>query len=252
MKDTDVAKKRLDFFLQFVNLDITSLDTSRLFNVWVDLRRIAFGTLGPWAIYDEDLVQWHERRVEAQKIQEWIRTFLDKILTVSSKPKKVMIRPLHSISEEMEGILEEPEDEKTKGVEPAMQDIIFTKFKKQPISKWSKDYLVRIIRPEFHILAGKERVTMFCPDIEEKILIEFVSALSYFPLSSIKSCQWCNEWFLQPGKKEKNFCSTRHYFSWAQRERRKRLKEIQKGKKRRVTYRPGDTNLLVRGKRKEG
>jgi hypothetical protein len=231
MKDTNIPKKRLDFFLRFANLDIASLDNSRLFNTWVDLRRIAFGSLGPFAIYDRDLIEWHEKRKQGEKIQGLIRSLLNKIFTVSLKPKKIFIKPLFSVSEEMERILEEPEDEKTKGVEPAMGDIIFTKFKKQPISKWSKDYLVRTIRPEFHILAGKERVTMFCPDIEEKILIEFVSALSHFPLSSIKRCQWCNEWFLQPGKKEKNFCSTRHYFSWAQRERRKRLKKAQEGRK---------------------
>jgi hypothetical protein len=196
------------------------------------LRKIAFGSLGPFAIQDQELIKWHERREQAQKIQQLVKTILNRILIISSKPKKVMVRPLFSISGEMEKVLKKPEDKKIKEVEPVMESIIFKKFGREPISKWIKDYTVDIIRPEFYILAGKENVAIFCPDIETKLLMEFISALSHFPLSSIKRCHWCNQWFLQPGRKEKNFCSTRHYFSWAQRERRKRLKEQTKKRTR--------------------
>lgn len=231
MKDN--PKERLSWFLRFANLNIASLDNNRLFSIWTDLRRLAFGSLGPFAIFDEDLVQWPERRKQAEQIQESITKLLNKIFTISAKPKKVMIRPLFSVTEEMEKALETPEDEKTREMGPAMESIISSRFKRQPIKQWSKDYLVSSFYPEINILAGKERVATLFPKIEDKLLLDFISVLSRFPLSSIKRCQECNGWFLKWTRKEKNFCSPKCYFSYAQRERRERIKKVKRGKGRR-------------------
>lgn len=60
---------------------------------------------------------------------------------------------------------------------------------------------------------------------DEGFLFSFVKTLDGVPLTFVRSCSECGNWFLQSGKRERGSCSTRCKARKANRERRRRVKE---------------------------
>ncbi|MGD0916944.1 MAG: hypothetical protein ABSB22_10845 [Thermodesulfobacteriota bacterium] len=234
------TKGRLRWFLDLINADIDSqtITISEIIRYWEQIREIAYGSLGLWAISDRDLMKWKEKRDELKKIQCLLRDFLQKVLSGSKKPKKIMIRPLYGVTENMERALEKPEEPGISEVEPALTSIIYSKTKGQPLSTFAEDYIAFTFKPEIAILVGREKVAMIYSRIEEKLLSEFVSVLSQFSLNSVRKCQRedCGAYFLRATKKEKRYCSNKCAWVMASRERRKKQPEKERQKKRESYY----------------
>jgi hypothetical protein len=230
------TKGRLRWFLDLINTNINSqaITISEIIRYWEQIREIAYGSLGLWAISDQDLMKWEEKREELKKIQSLLRDFLQKVLSGSKKPKKIMIKPLYGVTENMERAVEEPEEPGISEVKSALTSIIYSKTKGQPISKFAEDYIAFTFKPEIAILVGREKVAMLYSRIEEKLLSEFVSVLSQFSLNSVRKCQRedCGAYFLRATKKEKRYCSNKCTWVVASRERRKKEPEKERQKKR--------------------
>ena len=245
MKNT--PKARLNWLLGFINTDIATLNNVKLFGLWDELRTMAFGKLGPIAIPTGALVRWDERRGQAKEIQITLKDLLEEILTIyREKEWEKKIVPFYGPSDVAQGLGLE-------GIAPLVQLIMSYDLKEKPLPKNIRKRVPIVKQPELNVIV-QEKVFPFFPQMRETLLSEFVLALSHFELALIQRCQreGCNGYFLKGTKKEKRFCSAKCYFAEAQRKRRERLKRVQKGKKRRVIYRPGDTNLLVRGKKGKG
>jgi len=230
---------------------------------------LAYGPLGDYALTDGDLINFLERRQQTKEIKKILKGLLEKILSVSKKPKKLMIRPLFKITPEYFEGEYEGEDWGRAGV--ALESIIRSEVQRKPISKWAKDYIASTFPMEMKILTDGDMVFTYFPKPEDKLVLEFSSLLGQFPLTSIHRCQRedCGAYFLKATKKEKRYCSNKCAWVMASRERaiqqeeekekkrksyeRKRKREVGPNVKikRRVAYRPEDTNLIIRGKRKE-
>jgi hypothetical protein len=222
-------KGRLRWFLDLINLDVNSTSDRDIFNLWIGLRQIAYGPLGVYALRDNDLIRWPKRREQTKEIRKVLKGLLEKILSISKKPKRFMIRPQFK---EMPEYGFKDENRGRPGV--ALESIILSDIQKKPISKWAKDYIASTSTIEIKILADGDNVFTYFSKPEDKLLLEFSSLLSQFPLSSIQRCQRedCGAYFLKSTVKEKRYCSNRCAWVMASRERRMSQPEKEREKKR--------------------
>jgi hypothetical protein len=81
---------------------------------------------------------------------------------------------------------------------------------------------------------ASDNVFLFFSKLEDKLVFDFVTALTHFPLNLIQRCQRqdCGGYFLKETKKEKRFCSKRCAWIMASRERWRSQPEVEKGKRR--------------------
>jgi hypothetical protein len=223
-------KTRLIWFLNFINKQVESLSGGEMFNLWLEIRDVAYGSLGPYAIRDEDLVKWGDRRERARSTQEALRKCLRDILSVAKKNKKAMIRPVFKVPE----VSDEGDDEATGRCGLALESIILSKAHDKPVEGWSMEYIAGTYPLDMIILADGDKVFHSFPKLEDRLLLEFVSLLSKFPLSLIHQCQRedCKGYFLKATKKEKRYCSNRCAWVMASRIRRKTQVEKEREKKK--------------------
>jgi len=240
MSKQENPKKALRWFLDFLNADIPALANDQLFNLWDELRRRAYGPLGVFVVQDRDLIDWPKQRQRALGLQGFLRGLLQKILQTAQRKKKRLIRPLFEITEAMQEYLEWDEEE---GPKPstsvpdypgALEAIILTEVQRKPLPEWVQNWIADSRTIRLHILADRDRVFSFFTRPEDRLILDFISHLSQFPLSSIRTCQRpdCGKYFLKATKKEKRYCSNKCVWIMASRERRAAQPEVEKAKKR--------------------
>ena len=78
------------------------------------------------------------------------------------------------------------------------------------------------------------QVSLFFSKLEDKLVFDFVTGLTHFPLNLIQRCQRqdCGGYFLKGTKKKKRFCSRRCAWIMASRERWRSQPEVEKKKRR--------------------
>lgn len=235
-------KKRLQWFLRFINVDIDSRTDQQMFNLWIELREMIYGSLGVLAITPDDLRHWEDKKNRTKEIQSVLRESLKKILATSALKKKTMIRPRYRWDEEEERAYQALESEKDIGsLFTVGEDIARLGIEGKPLPQWPQwvqAYVAKSHTLEVHILADKDNVLPFFPKPEDKLLLEFTSLLQRFSLSSIRKCQRedCGAYFLKATKKEKRYCSNKCAWVMASRERRKVQPEKEREKKRESYY----------------
>jgi hypothetical protein len=240
-KKLTTPKGRLKWFLDFISAKIDKLSDREVFNLWIELREIAYGDLGVLAIRDVDLIKWNEKRNEAQQLQGYLKGLLEKILAVSKEPKKHMIRPI-SAEREMEiadkNIDGQVDDDEISGFHNVLGDIISSDAQGKNMSEWAATYVADSLNLKVKILANDESVVAFFTRLQDKLILEFCSLLGHFPLSYILKCQRvdCGAYFLKATKKEKHYCSNKCAWVMASRERRKVQPEEERSKKRESYY----------------
>ena len=79
----ETIKGRMKWFLDFINFKMERLPNQDMFRLWTEIRDIAFGEMGRYAIRDHTLVDWPEKRAQAMKIKELLRDHLEKVITVA-------------------------------------------------------------------------------------------------------------------------------------------------------------------------
>lgn len=200
-KNLSNPKRRLSFFLDFINLKIGDrLSNDKLFAIWTDLRTIAYGRFGAPELPDHLLVKWEERRKEAKEIQSVLRLALEK--TLSFQPKTPVRR------------------------------VIRTKTESEPGSDSPYRFNMTV---EIKAAEGKR----FFPfsNFQEILLWEFFSALKQFPLDLIQKCERedCGGFFLK-STKERRYCSAKCAWILARRKARKENPEKEREKLRQYYF----------------
>jgi hypothetical protein len=232
-------KGRLKWFLNFINARIEALSDREIFNFWMELRELAYGGLGVFAIPDEDLVKWREKKEQAKRIQHVLKNSLERILTISKKPKKTKVKPLFRWGDAEERAAEDIEKQGIPDeVGVALEAIISAEAEKKAIPRWANEYIALSNFIEMRVLAHGGRAFLFSTKPEDKLLLEFFTLLGQFQLSLIQQCQRedCGGYFLKATKKEKRYCSNRCAWVVASRERRKVQPEKEREKKRESYY----------------
>lgn len=81
---------------------------------------------------------------------------------------------------------------------------------------------------------ASDNVFLFFSKLEDKLVFDFVTGLTHFPLNLIQRCQRqdCGGYFLKGTKKKKRFCSRRCAWIMASRERWRSQPEVEKKKRR--------------------
>jgi len=79
-----------------------------------------------------------------------------------------------------------------------------------------------------------EKVSLVFSKLEDKLVFDFITALTHFPINLIQRCQHedCGGYFLKGSKKEKRFCSKRCDWIMASRELWRLQPEVEKQKGR--------------------
>jgi hypothetical protein len=79
-----------------------------------------------------------------------------------------------------------------------------------------------------------DKVSLFFSKLEDKLVFDFIAALTHFPINLVQRCQRqdCGGYFLKGTKKEKRFCSKRCAWIMASRERWRSQPEVEKEKRR--------------------
>jgi hypothetical protein len=79
-----------------------------------------------------------------------------------------------------------------------------------------------------------KKVSLFFSKLEDKLVFDFITTLTHFPINLIQRCQRqdCGGYFLKGTKKEKRFCSKRCAWIMASRERWRSQPEVEKKKRR--------------------
>lgn len=121
------------------------------------------------------------------------------------------------------------------GIASHVRLIMSYDLQKKPLPKMIRKSVPIINQPDLNIIVG-ERIFPFSTDIERNLRTQFSLVLSNFELALIQRCQRkdCEGYFLKGTKKDKRYCSKRCYFTEAQRERRERMKKVQKRKIKRI------------------
>jgi len=210
-----IAKKQLRWFLNFMNLNLDKLSDKDLFVLWMDIRERVYGDRGSLFITDQSLLEWGKRRVELKEIQNLLGNILRNILH-PIKISPVLNKPLRRITLDIEKPRRSIPGEGSSG-------------RRSPI----------LTRPfSIEVRRAGERVFLYFSKLEDKLVFDFVTALTYFPTGLIQRCQRqdCGGYFLKGTKKEKRYCSKRCAWIMASRERWKSQPEVEK-RKRREYYR---------------
>jgi hypothetical protein len=254
------GKDRLRWFLNFIQLKIgTSYDETAeeleddeidsivhitafdaisdtdLFGVWRDLREIAFGGLGYFAIPDQEIIKWADSRRQAIDIQLMLKATLDNILATARKPKKKYIWP---ISDE-EATAQPLKDLRKRGISRLgvpMGAMISAEVRGEQYPEWVNAFTVASYQPTVKVLAHEDELFVGTTNIKDQLLLEFVAALRHFPLSSIKRCarKDCEAYFVEATQKPKRYCSNKCAWIMASRERREVGSAKVKGFKRNI------------------
>lgn len=205
------AKKELRWFLNFVNLDVDKLSDKDLIVWWMDTRERAYGEQGSLFITDQSLLEWGERKVQLKEIQNLLRNLLHNILN-PVKISTILNKPLRRITSDIEKPRRSIPDEESSG-------------RRSPI----------LTRPfNIEVQRAGEKVSLYFSKLEDKLVFDFVTALTYFPTGLIQRCQRqdCGGYFLKGTKKEKRYCSKRCAWIMASRERWRSQPELEKRKRR--------------------
>ncbi len=233
-KLTSTTKKHLKWFLSLINANIDSFSNREVFNIWVELRDIAYGSLGILAIQDTSLVKWEARRQQLREIQKGLRDLLGNVHTAMQKPKKVMIRPLLGPYDLQEKAYEELEKEGIAHLEPVLSCIVSSLNDGKDLPKWLNNWIASTYCLETKVLVSDNRLYLFAPQLENKLRQDFLELLSQIPLNMVQICQRedCQGYFLKATKKEKRYCSNKCAWVMASRIRRSVQPEREKEKKR--------------------
>ena len=205
------AKKQLRWFLNFINLNLEKISDKDLFGLWVDIRERVYGEQGSLLIPDQSLLEWEKRRVQVKEIQKSLGDLLHNILhPVVTSP--ILNKPLRRITLDVEKPSKSISDEKSSGRRPPILTHPF-KIEVQRIG---------------------DKVSLIFSKLEDKLVFDFVTALTYFPINLVQKCQRedCRGYFLKGTKKEKRFCSKRCAWIMASRERWRSQPEVEKEKRR--------------------
>jgi hypothetical protein len=210
------AKKTLIWSLDFINLDLSRLSEKDLFALGIEIRDRVYGERGFRFISDESLVKWEERRKEARVIQDSMKKYLDAILknrATSSSPKS---------SARIPGV---PSTTVGRKKPPKLGEFLEQNSGKAALFS---------IPHQIGVYRIGERVFTLPMGIEEKLTYDFITALSYFPISLIQKChrEECGGYFLKATKKEKRYCSKRCAWILASKRHYESQPEVLKAKRR--------------------
>jgi hypothetical protein len=209
------AKRELRWFLNFVNLDVDKLSDKDLIVWWMDIRERAFGEQGSLFVTDRSLLEYERRKAQIKEIQNLLRNLLHQILN-PVKISKILNKPLRRITLDIEKPGKSILGEKGSG-------------RRMPVLTHSF---------EIELQRTGEKVSLIFSKLEDKLVFDFVNALTQFPLNLVQRCQRedCGGYFLKGTKKEKRFCSNKCAWIMASRDRWKSQPEVEK-RKRREYYR---------------
>ena len=183
------SKDRLKWYLKFLNLKIEQLSEKELFGIWAEIRKVVYEEYGPSIMPDASLVAWEERRKQAGAIQDLLKNSLKKImnptlisLTLKKPLKKIDIASSHP--------------KPTEGTEYELPNNILRHH------AFTQHF-------EIKVMAMDQKVFIYFPKLEDKLLLDFTSLLEEFPLNLIRRCQRedCGAYFLKGTKREKRYCS---------------------------------------------
>jgi hypothetical protein len=252
-KKPESPKRKLQWYLDFINSRIDGLPNTELFDLWNKLRGAIYGRLGVFAIPDSEMVKWEDRKNQAKEFQALLKNSLQKILNaydIVKKKKKII---------PFTGPFDIAEDLGVEEIAPLVKLTSTFGLQKKPLSKALEKYIPIIHPLEMRVMVPGERTFLYFAKPEEKLLTEFLSVLGQFDLNLIQKCQRpdCRGYFLKGTKKEKRYCSNRCAWVMASRERRTIQPEREKEKKRRSYERRkkrevGPNVKVTRRSRKEG
>lgn len=205
------AKNQLIWVLNFLNLNLDKLSDKELFGLWVDIREKVYGDQGSLFIPDQKLLEWEKRRIQVKEIQKFLGDLLHNILN-PVKISPILNKPLRGMNLNIEKPRKSILDEKSSGRRLPILTLPF----------------------KIEVQRADNKVFFFFSKLEDKLVFDFVTALTYFPMNLIQRCQRedCGGYFLKGTKKEKRFCSKRCAWIMASRERWKSQPEVEKEKRR--------------------
>lgn len=223
-----INKGRLDWFLDFINMDLGTLSPGDVVKVSTEISLILLGkslddSTGPiteWAY--KLLHEWQlsedkgkgkgkgKGRLNLESCQERLSDYLTNMFNVIDKATK----PIYSV--------EINTGEKKKFFENGFSDRQILGF---------IDTQVRI-EATFNLPSDLEAIgdriinTVYkTGSHQDTLLIHFIQALNGIPLGAIRKCTECGNWFLHVSKRVKLFCSNKCAAKKVSRERRERLKK---------------------------
>lgn len=207
------AKSKNDFnwFLNFINLNLDKLSDKDLFGLWVDIRERVYGDQGSFFIPDQKLLEWEKRRIQVKEIQKLLADLLHNILN-PVKISPILNKPLRRMNLNIEKPSKSISDEKSSVRRP-------------PI----------LTRPfKIEVQRTGDKVSLFFSKLEDKLVFDFITALTHFPINLVQRCQRqdCGGYFLKGTKKEKRFCSKKCAWIMASRDRWRSQPEVEKEKRR--------------------
>ncbi|MDH4099088.1 MAG: hypothetical protein OEV28_00750 [Nitrospirota bacterium] len=213
-KKLAVAKQQLKWFLDLINLNVEEMPSDQVFRLWTDLRYIAYGKLGEAFIPDHAIVRWDKRKKDLMRIQEHLKGFLEKILAGYAASKEE--RGISGSGQKLAG-----------GFNVISKRLAEAASGGEAVVEWIGDHTAFSHSFETKVLVLGNTVYPFIPQIQDKLLLEFVNSLSQFPLDLILTCQRddCSGYFLKATEKDKRFCSAKCSWVIAARARRKFAKE---------------------------
>jgi hypothetical protein len=205
------VKKQIRWFLNFINLNLDKLSHKDLFVLWMDIRERVYGDQGPLFIPDQSLLEWGKRRAQVKEIQKFLGGLLHNILH-PVKISPVLNKPLRRVTPHIEKPSKSTLDEENLGKSFTILTHVF----------------------KIKVQREGEKVYLFFSKLEDKLVFDFITALTYFPVNLVQRCQRqdCGGYFLKGTKKEKRFCSKRCAWIMASRKRWRLQPEVEKGKRR--------------------
>jgi len=226
-KKPESPKRKLQWYLDFINSTIDGFTNTELFDLWGKLRENIYGRLGVFAIPDSEMVKWEDRKKQAKEFQALLKTSLQKILNAYDVAKKKVIP--------FSGPFDIAEDLGVEEIAPLLKLTSTFGLQKKPLPKALEKYTPIVYPLEMRVMVSGERIFLHFAKPEEKLLMEFVAVLGQFDLNLIQKCQRpdCRGYFLKGTKKEKRYCSNKCAWVMASRERRTIQPEREKEKKRR-------------------
>jgi len=228
-KKVESPKRKLRWYLDFINSKVDSFTNTELFDLWNKLREAIYGRLGVIAMPDSEIVKWKDRRDQAKEFQALLKNSLQKILdTYSALKKGKKIIPFA-------GPFDVAEDLGIEEIAPLLKLTSTFSLQKKALPKSLEKYIPIIYPLEMRVMVPGERIFLHFAKPEEKLLMEFLGVLSQFDLNLIRRCQRkdCQAYFLKATAKEKRYCSNRCAWVMASRERRTIQPEREREKKRR-------------------
>ena len=177
----------------------------------MDIREKVFADQGPLFIPDQSLLEWGKRRRQPKELRNLLRNLLYNILH-PIKISPVLNRPLRRINLDIEKPSTSILDEESSGRSSPILTLPFN----------------------IEVKRVGEKVSLFFSKLEDKLVFDFITALTHFPINLIQRCQRqdCGGYFLKGTKKKKRFCSRRCAWIMASRERWRSQAEVEKGKRR--------------------